>query len=66
MLKVMAYGGLRVGEVVGLRARDLRREDGRRPSTAHETGGDAQRGPSACTAIGSTLRRRARPEPGDP
>jgi len=29
MLKVMAYGGLRVGEVVGLRTRDLRREDGR-------------------------------------
>lgn len=29
MLKVMAYGGLRVSEVVGLRTRDLRREDGR-------------------------------------
>lgn len=29
MLKAMAYGGLRVSEVVGLRTRDLRREDGR-------------------------------------
>jgi len=29
MLKVMAYGGLRVSEVVALRTRDLRREDGR-------------------------------------
>ncbi len=29
LLKAMAYGGLRVSEVVGLRTRDLRREDGR-------------------------------------
>ncbi len=29
MLKVMAYGGLRVSEVVALRTRDLRREEGR-------------------------------------
>ncbi len=29
VLKVMAYGGLRVSEVVVLRTRDLRREDGR-------------------------------------
>lgn len=29
MLKVMAYGGLRVSEVVGLRTQDVRREDGR-------------------------------------
>ncbi|MFW6437715.1 MAG: tyrosine-type recombinase/integrase [Armatimonadota bacterium] len=29
LLKAMAYGGLRVSEVVGLKTRDLRREDGR-------------------------------------
>ncbi len=29
MLKAMAYGGLRISEVVGLRTKDLRREDGR-------------------------------------
>ncbi|MEA3401320.1 MAG: tyrosine-type recombinase/integrase [Armatimonadota bacterium] len=29
MLKVMAYGGLRLSEVIGLRTKDLRREDGR-------------------------------------
>ncbi len=29
LLKTMSYGGLRISEVVGLKTRDLRREDGR-------------------------------------